>query len=100
MNAVHIRTDGLRGSESTELVERTVTRLPGVAQALSVESLAVTSVLYDPVAVSPGSIALAIRSLGLGAEVVEPHRVGVLDGAGSSHVMNDDLAPAGAGLGR
>lgn len=70
MEAVHIRTFGMHCPECPHRIEDALAHVPGVAAALPVRSLNLTSVLYEPLAVSEDDIARTIRSAGFGAQVV------------------------------
>ena len=72
MEAVHVRTRGMHCGRCTEAVERALSEVEGVAASIAVQSLDVTSVLYEPMATSPEIIADAIRSTGFEAEIVPP----------------------------
>jgi len=56
--------------QCTQVVERALSSVDGVAASIAVKSLDVTSVLYEPMATTPEIIANAIRSAGFEAEVV------------------------------
>ena len=70
MKAVHVRTYGMNRPESTEVVEEALSHVPGVAASIAVRSLDVTSVLYEPLAVTPEVIAKVIRRAGFRTEIV------------------------------
>ncbi len=74
MEAVHIRTHGMHCVRCTQAVEAALSELDGVAAAMAVKSLDVTSVLYEPLAIDPETIARAIQSVGFEAEVVPQDR--------------------------
>lgn len=71
MKALHVRTYGMFCDRCTTAVEDAVSRLDGVTAAMAVKSLDLTSVLYEPLAVSPESIAKAIRSLGFETRIID-----------------------------
>lgn len=71
MEAVHVRTYGMHCGQCTQEVERILSSVDGVAASIAVQSLKVTSVLYDPMTTTPKTIAKAIRSAGFEAEVVQ-----------------------------
>lgn len=64
MNAVHIKTPGLRCPDCVTLVEQTVSHLDGVRGVTSVQSLGLTSVLFDETRIDREMIASSIRAIG------------------------------------
>lgn len=71
MNAVHVRTQGLKCHECTSLVERSVANLDGVIGVTSVHELELTSVMYDEHRVSRDAILRCIRDAGFDADIVD-----------------------------
>lgn len=70
MQVAHIRTGGLRCSECTDLVEKTVSHADGVVHVVSILSLGLTSVMFDESLVDSQSLTTAIRDVGFDAELL------------------------------
>jgi len=70
MQAIHVRTGGMYCPDCPRRIEEALARVEGVAASLPVRSLNLTSVLYEPLAVTPEAIASTIRSAGFDAQVV------------------------------
>lgn len=68
MNAVHIKTHGLRCHDCTTLVEQTLSHLDGVKGVTSVQSLGLTSVLFDETRTDREAIAHSIQAIGFDVE--------------------------------
>lgn len=68
MNAVHIKTPGLMCHDCVALVEKTLSHLDGVRGVTSVQSLGLTSVLFDETRIDREMIATSIRSIGFEVE--------------------------------
>lgn len=69
MKAVHIKTDGFYCGACPKVVEKAIGMLPGVSDVVSVRSLGLTSVLYDPELVNRDVLCERIRQAGFGAEL-------------------------------
>lgn len=74
MVAVHIKTLGLEDDEGAALIERTLSRMAGVAGVIVAKSMHLTSVLYEESVVGLKAIVAAIRELGFDARVIRPIR--------------------------
>ena len=81
MEAVHVRTYGMTCGKCTQVVERALSDVDGVAASIAVESMDLTSVLYEPMATTPETIAEAIRSAGFKTEIVPPASCGLVTAA-------------------
>ena len=68
MHAVHIKTHGLMCHDCTALVEESVSHMPGVKGVVSVQSMSLTSVLYDETLIDGWTIAESIRKIGFEVE--------------------------------
>lgn len=71
MNAVHIRTFGLKCGECTSLVEKSVSSLDGVIGVTSAQATDITSVMFDETRVHGEAIIASIRDAGFEAESVD-----------------------------
>lgn len=71
MDAIHIRTRGLMCHECTSAVEKSVSALDGVIGVTSVQTLDVTSVMFDESRVDRDRIIASIRGAGFDAELVD-----------------------------
>lgn len=69
--AVHIRTAGFYCGACPKVVEKAVGVLPGVIDVVSVRSLGLTSVLYDPDRIDREMLCRKIRQSGFRAEVLD-----------------------------
>ena len=72
MEVLHVHTHGMECERCTHAIEQALFEVDGVVTSIAVKSLAVTSVLYEPSAVSPEAIVDAIRSIGFEADVLQP----------------------------
>lgn len=72
MDAVHIKTKGFYCKACPKVAEKAVGMLDGVVDVVSVHSMGVTSVLYDPDRTSPETLCAKIRAAGFGAELICP----------------------------
>ena len=73
MDAVHIKTSGFYCGACPKVVEKALSATDGVARVVSVRSLDLTSVLYDPAVITRADLCERIRRAGFGAELVCPH---------------------------
>lgn len=73
MDAVHIKTSGFYCGACPKVVEKALSATDGVSRVVSVRSLGLTSVLYDPETISRADLCERIRRAGFGAELVCPH---------------------------
>lgn len=72
MDAVHIKTTGFYCKACPKVVEKALNDIEGVRRVVSVESLGLTSVLYDPERIGREALCERIRNAGFGAEVYCP----------------------------
>lgn len=70
LHAVHVRTSGIRCQDCTALIERTLAHLDGVVDVTAVQSMGLTSILFDDALVDRETIADAIRHAGFGAKTI------------------------------
>lgn len=77
MNAIHVRTFGLKCGECTGLVEKSVSSLDGVIGVMSVQAADITSVMFDESRVNGEAIIASIRDAGFEAERVDHPDEGV-----------------------
>lgn len=75
MDAVHISTKGFYCKACPKVVENAIGVVPGVVDVVSVHSLNLTSVLFDPDLVDVAELCQRIRSAGFGAEIFCAHDV-------------------------
>jgi copper chaperone CopZ len=68
MHAVHIKTHGLRCQDCTALVEQSLSHIRGIKGVVSVQSMGLTSVLFDEKVIDSDRIAESIRSMGFEVE--------------------------------
>jgi len=73
MNAIHIKTSGFYCRACPKVVEKALGAVIGVEDVVSVGSLGLTSVLFDPDKVDAVSLCSRIRAAGFGAEIYCPH---------------------------
>lgn len=69
MEAVHIKTDGFYCGACPKVVEKALAGVDGVADVVSVRSLGLTSVLYDPASVNREALCARIRDIGFEADL-------------------------------
>lgn len=72
MDAIHIRTSGFYCKACPKVVEKALGPIDGVVDVVSVHSLGVTSVLFDPARVSRDDLCQRIQAAGFGAEPLCP----------------------------
>lgn len=72
MDAIHIKTSGFYCKACPKVVEKALGLTDGVVHVVSVHSLNMTSVMFDPTKVSRDDLCLRIRQAGFGAEPVCP----------------------------
>lgn len=68
MDAVHIKTSGFYCGACPKVVEKALGSIEGVADVVSVRSLGLTSVLYDPRSVDRSTLCERIRAAGFEAD--------------------------------
>jgi len=73
MNAIHIKTSGFYCKACPKVVEKALGMVAGVEGVVSVHSMGLTSVLFDPQRVDEASLCARIRAAGFGAEIYCPH---------------------------
>lgn len=66
--AVHIKTNGLKCQGCTRLVRKALKQLPGVLDVVAVESMHLTSVLYDKDRVGAETVRQRIEQFGFTTE--------------------------------
>lgn len=66
--AIHIRTRGLKCQGCTRLVRKALKQLPGVMDVVAVESMQLTSVLYDQDRIATETMRRRIQECGFTAE--------------------------------
>lgn len=71
-STLHIRTTGFYCKACPLVVEKALRSVPGVADVMSVRTMGLTSVMYDPETVDADHLCERIRSAGFGAEVYCP----------------------------
>lgn len=71
LHVVHIKTVGLQCQKCTARVEKALSHIDGVIDVTAVQSLGLTSVLFDRSLVDRGRLAREIRRAGFGAKVVQ-----------------------------
>jgi len=67
-SAVHIKTTGFYCGACPRVVENAIGTMPGVLDVVTVRSMGLTSVLYDPDLTDSEILCARIRSAGFGAE--------------------------------
>jgi copper chaperone CopZ len=70
VDAVHIRTEGFYCGACPKVVENALGGMEGVSDVVSVRSLGLTSVLYDPQLISRENLCERIRQVGFNANPV------------------------------
>jgi copper chaperone CopZ len=70
VDAVHIRTDGFYCGACPKVVEKALGRLEGVVDVVSVRSMGLTSVLYNPDLIDRDSLCDRIRQVGFEADPI------------------------------
>jgi len=73
MDAVHIKTSGFYCKACPKVVEKALGAVAGVEDVVSVRSMGLTSVLFDPEVVDAALLCSRIRAAGFGAEIHCPH---------------------------
>lgn len=81
MDAVHIKTSGFYCGACPKVVEKALANTPGITKVVSVRSLELTSVMYDPAVISREAVCEKIRRAGFGAEPYCPERSDACDGS-------------------
>lgn len=76
MDAVHIKTTGFYCRACPLVVEKALRAIDGVQDVVSVRSMGLTSVLFDPDRVDALALCERIRRAGFGAEPYCPHGEG------------------------
>jgi copper chaperone CopZ len=72
MDAVHIKTAGFYCKLCPKVVEKAVGGMDGVEDVVSVQSLGITSVLFDPEKTNREKVCARIKAAGFKAEVYCP----------------------------
>ena len=70
MNTIKLKTNGMHCPSCSMLIEMNVSELPGVDSVRASHADGLTTVTFDPTAVSADKIADEIRSAGYEAEVL------------------------------
>lgn len=73
MDAIHIKTSGFYCKACPKVVEKALGAVPGVQDVVSVHSMGITSVLFDPDKIDATALCARIRAAGFGAEIYCPH---------------------------
>lgn len=68
MDAIHIKTSGFYCKACPKVVEKALGTVEGVVHVVSVHSMNMTSVMFDPEQVSRDELCGRIRQAGFGAE--------------------------------
>lgn len=68
LNAIHIKTDGFQCPACPTIIRKALKGLPGVIDVVAVESMHLTSVLYDKDAVEAEQIRDRIEKCGFRTE--------------------------------
>jgi copper chaperone CopZ len=68
MQAVHIKTHGMKCQDCTALVEQSLLHIRGIRGVVAVQSMGLTSVLFDEAVIDSDRIAESIRSMGFEVE--------------------------------
>jgi len=89
MNAIHIKTSGFYCKACPKVVEKALGAVAGVEDVVAVQSMSLTSVLYDPDTVDAADLCARIRAAGFGAELYCPRS------QGDSSSSNPDECEAG-----
>jgi len=76
MNAIHIKTSGFYCKACPKVVEKALCAVEGVEDVVSVQSMGLTSVLFDPDTVDAAELCARIRAAGFGAEIYCPRPSG------------------------
>ncbi len=76
MDAVHIKTSGFYCKACPKVVEKALGAVAGVEAVVSVHSMDLTSVLFDPGKTDITSLCARVRAVGFGAEIYCPREPG------------------------
>lgn len=68
VNAVHIKTSGFQCPACPDIIRKALKGLPGVRDVVAVESLNITSVLYDPEQVQTEQLRERLEKFGFTTE--------------------------------
>lgn len=68
MEAIHIKTSGFYCKACPKVVEKALGMQDGVIDVVSVKSMELTSVLYDPEKIDADTLCKRIRDAGFGAD--------------------------------
>lgn len=74
MDAVHIKTSGFYCGACPKVVENALGSIDGVSKVVSVRSLGLTSVMFDPALTSRETLCERIRNTGFEAELFCPEK--------------------------
>lgn len=72
MDAIHIKTSGFYCKACPKVVEQALGPIDGVVRVVSVHSMNMTSVMFEPERVSRDELCRRIRQAGFGAEPLCP----------------------------